>query len=132
MKITMYGIRSCHDCVDAEKLLNEKGISFDYYDFATDAEPGYKGIEEGAWACDRPYGVVHRAASAGLKPGAGSAILRWALRQAGYLRIDTHPDNTVMQGLLKKLGFTQRGIIHVSEDNDPRYAFDLTWPEEQP
>ena len=37
-----------------------------------------------------------------------------------------------MQGLLKKLGFTQRGIIHVSEDNDPRYAYDLTWPEEQP
>ena len=36
MKITMYGIRSCHDCVDAEKLLNEKGIAFDYYDFATD------------------------------------------------------------------------------------------------
>ena len=103
-----------------------------YYDFATDAEPGYRHIEEGAWACDRPYGVVHRAASAGLKPGAGSAILRWALRQAGYLRIDTHPDNTVMQGLLKKLGFTQRGIIHVSEDNDPRYAFDLTWPEEHP
>ncbi len=37
MKITMYGIKSCHDCVDAEKLLNEKGISFEYRDFAADA-----------------------------------------------------------------------------------------------
>ncbi len=37
MKITMYGIKSCHDCVDAEKLLNEKGIAFEYRDFATDA-----------------------------------------------------------------------------------------------
>ena len=37
MKITMYGIKSCHDCVDAEKLLNEKGIAFEYRDFAADA-----------------------------------------------------------------------------------------------
>ncbi len=36
MKITMYGIRSCHDCVDAEKLLNEKAIPFTYLDFAED------------------------------------------------------------------------------------------------
>ena len=27
MQITMYGIRSCHDCVDAEKLLNETWLS---------------------------------------------------------------------------------------------------------
>ena len=102
-----------------------------YYDFSADAEPGYRDIEEGQWACDRPYGVVHRAASAGLRPGTGTAILKWALHQAGYLRIDTHPDNTVMQGLLRKLGFTQRGIIHVSEDNDPRFAFDLMLKEEE-
>ena len=34
MQITMYGIRSCHDCVDAENLLKEKKISFTYLDFA--------------------------------------------------------------------------------------------------
>ena len=34
MQITMYGIRSCHDCVDAEKLLNEKQVAFTYLDFA--------------------------------------------------------------------------------------------------
>ncbi len=96
-----------------------------YYDYALDAEPGYRDITQGAWRLDRPYGVVHRAASAGLRAGVGTAILRWALAQSGYLRIDTHPDNTVMQGLLTKLGFQRRGIIHVSEDNDPRYAYDL-------
>ena len=100
-----------------------------YYDFSAEAEPGYRNIEEGAWACGRPYGVVHRAASAGLRPGVGAAMLRWALRQAGYLRIDTHPDNTVMQGLLKKLGFTRRGVIHVEEDNDPRFAYDMILEE---
>ena len=102
-----------------------------YYDFCADAEPGYRNIEDGEWASDQPYGVVHRAASAGLMPGIGSFILRWALAQAGYLRIDTHPDNKVMQGLLRKLGFRQRGIIHVTEDNDPRYAFDLTKGQEK-
>lgn len=29
-----------------------------------------------------------------------------------------------MQGLLKKLGFVQCGIIHVVEDNDPRIAYE--------
>ncbi len=100
-----------------------------YYDFCRDAEPGYRNIEEGAWAFDRPYGVVHRAASAGLRPGVGAAILSWALSQAGYLRIDTHPDNTVMQGLLNKLGFARRGVIHVEEDNDPRFAYDISQKE---
>ena len=107
-------------CTDGVKL---QGVF--YYDFCADAEPGYRDIEDGQWTYDRPYGVVHRAASAGLRSGIGTFILFWALDQAGYLRIDTHPDNTVMQGLLRKLGFIQRGIIHVTEDNDPRFAFDL-------
>ena len=29
-----------------------------------------------------------------------------------------------MQRLLGKLGFTQRGIIYVREDHDPRLAYD--------
>ena len=37
MKIVMYGIRSCHDCVDAVKLLDEKKIAYEYRDFAADA-----------------------------------------------------------------------------------------------
>lgn len=39
MAVKMYGIKSCHDCVDAEKLLNEKNITFEYLDFAK--EPLY-------------------------------------------------------------------------------------------
>ena len=35
----MYGIKSCHDCVDAEKLLNNHHIDFEYLDFAK--EPLY-------------------------------------------------------------------------------------------
>ena len=96
-----------------------------YFTQGKDIEPTYRLIEGGKWTADAPYGVVHRVATAGKMPGVGSFILRWALRQAGYLRIDTHPDNTVMQSLLRKLGFRQCGIIHVTQDPDPRLAFDL-------
>ena len=63
-------------------------------------------------------------ASGGTVPGMGKACLDWALARCRYLRIDTHGDNIPMQNLLKKLGFTQRGVIHVQEDNDPRLAYD--------
>lgn len=33
-------------------------------------------------------------------------------------------DNVVMQNPLHQLGFTQCGIIHVVEDNYPRYAYE--------
>lgn len=39
MAVKMYGIKSCHDCVDAESLLKEKKIEFEYLDFAK--EPLY-------------------------------------------------------------------------------------------
>ena len=89
-----------------------------------DIDPTYRVIHQGAWGWDAPYGVVHRLASDGSIPGAGSYCLRWALEQSGYLRVDTHGDNTVMQGFLNKLDFVYRGIIYVAEDNDPRLAYD--------
>ena len=39
-------------------------------------------------------------------------------------RIDTHPDNTVMQNMLAREGFVHRGTIYVREDNDLRMAFE--------
>ena len=82
----------------------------------------YRVIEDGNWLNDRPYGVVHRIASAGIAKGAASYCLEWALEQSGNLRIDTHRNNAVMQSLLKKLGFTYCGIIHV-EDGSERLAY---------
>ncbi len=111
----------CYVCVSADGV---EGVF--YYDYGMDIEPGYRDITEGSWQNGCCYGVVHRMASLGRRPGVGSRILGWALEQAGRVRIDTHPDNTVMQGLLCKLGFERRGVIHVVEDNDPRYAFEIT------
>ena len=82
----------------------------------------YVKIYEGQWLNDKPYGVVHRIASAGTVKGAGSFCLNWAFAQCGNLKIDTHRDNVVMQNTLKKNGFQYCGIIYL-EDGDERLAF---------
>ena len=89
-----------------------------------DIEPTYRNITEGKWMDDTAYGVVHRIASDGSEKGIGSFCVNWAYEQCHHLRIDTHGDNTVMQGMLRKLGFVHCGTIYVEEDNDPRLAFE--------
>ena len=106
---------------------NEAGrvIGTFFYTFGEDIEPTYRNIVDGAWLYPGPYGVVHRIASDGTENGTGAFCIRWALEQCGHLRIDTHGDNTVMQGLLQKLGFEQCGTIYVEEDDDPRKAYEI-------
>ena len=89
-----------------------------------DIEPTYRQITDGNWLDDSPYGVVHRIASDGSVKGAGAFCISWAYEQCGHLRIDTHGDNTVMQNLLRKLGFVHCGTIHVVEDDAPRLAYE--------
>nr|AHF24671.1 GNAT family acetyltransferase [uncultured bacterium Contig13] len=89
-----------------------------------DIEPTYRTITEGAWLDGSPYGVVHRIASDGSEKGVGLFCLDWAYARCGHLRIDTHGDNTVMQNLVRKAGFTHCGTIYVEEDDYPRLAFE--------
>ena len=96
-----------------------------FFDFGEDIEPTYRDITEGKWLCEGPYGVVHRIASDHSERGIGTFCIKWALTRCGHLRIDTHGDNTVMQGMLEKLGFVRCGTIYVEEDNDPRVAYEL-------
>ena len=84
----------------------------------------YRQITGGSWGAEEPYGVVHRLAGDGSVPGIGAFCLDWAWGQCGYLRVDTHPDNTVMQRLLDRLGFVRRGTIYVPQDPYPRFAYD--------
>ncbi len=95
-----------------------------FFDQGVDVEPTYAQIDDGAWLQEGPYGVVHRIAADGTVPGTGSFCLEWAFAQCGHLRIDTHEDNVVMQGLLRKLGFVRCGTIYVYEDRFPRLAFE--------
>ena len=64
----------------------------------------------------------------GSEKGIGAFCINWAFEQCGHLRIDTHGDNVVMQNLVKKLGFVHCGTIYVTEDNDPRLAYEKTGP----
>jgi hypothetical protein len=97
--------------------------------FAIAPEPTYAEITDGpGWLegdapfAEAPYGVVHRLASDGSVRGVGERCLGWSLERCGNLRVDTHADNTPMQTLLKRLGYTRRGTI-ILPDGTPRDAF---------
>ena len=107
-------------------VMDSRIVGVFFYDYGKDIEPTYRSIEDGTWSDASPYGVVHRIASDGTARGVGRFCLDWAFAQCGHLKIDTHPDNLVMQGLLAKLGFERRGIIHVEEDDYPRFAYEKT------
>ena len=95
-----------------------------YFIQGRNIEPTYREITDGEWMDESPYGVVHRVASDGSEKGIGAFCLSWAFEQCRHMRIDTHGDNAVMQGLLRKLGYIHCGTIYVEEDDYPRLAFE--------
>lgn len=94
-----------------------------FYDCGEEIEPTYRQID-GAWIGGSEYGVIHRIATDVDTHGVGRFCIHWGQAKSGHLRIDTHPDNHVMQSMLTKCGFTRCGIIHVEEDDNPRYAYE--------
>ena len=85
-------------------------------------DPTYAYIEDGEWPNTRPYGVLHRIASAGNVKGIASFCLAWCYEKCKNLRADTHNDNKVMQRVLEKNGFVRCGIIYIA-DGTPRIAY---------
>jgi RimJ/RimL family protein N-acetyltransferase len=86
-------------------------------------DPTYQKIE-GAWLNDRPYGTIHRLASAGITDGVFRRCLDFCLMQINEIRVDTHSDNTPMRNAVERAGFKRCGIIHVA-DGTPRIAYQL-------
>lgn len=86
-------------------------------------DPTYRVIEGTGWRSTQPYGTIHRIAGDG-SGGILHACVRFCREQIDYLRIDTHEDNRVMQGAVKKEGFVPCGIIYIA-DGSPRIAYDL-------
>lgn len=91
--------------------------------FAIGDDPTYAYIEDGKWLDASLYGVIHRVASNGTTRGVLARCIDFCRSQIPHLRIDTHADNHVMQGLLSAAGFTRCGIIYV-EDGSPRIAYE--------
>ena len=91
-------------------------------------DPTYSVIE-GAWPEEKPYYVIHRIAVAAPGQGLACKMFDWAyshIASKGYdtIRIDTHRDNCIMKHVLTKYGFTECGVIHLS-NGDPRDAYHL-------
>lgn len=90
--------------------------------FAVEEDPTYRRIEQGAWLCGGPYGVVHRITARQGVRGAASFCLAWCYEQCGNIRIDTHRDNRPMRRCLERNGFIYCGVIHIA-DGSERIAF---------
>lgn len=83
----------------------------------TSESPEYDSLP---WTTSRPAIVIHRMAvdPACQRGGVGTALFRFAQDLAvqqglGAMRIDTYSLNDRMQALIRKMGFTQVGTIHL-------------------
>ena len=91
--------------------------------FILTGEPTYARIDGGAWLDDtKPYGVIHRLASAPESHGIARACFDWCYQQIPNLRVDTHRDNHIMQHIVEQNGFTYCGIIYLL-NGDERLAY---------
>lgn len=108
------------------------------YMYEPNGEPTYDSID-GAWltkgdSAQPSYACMHRVAVAEGKTGKGYAkhMVQAALGQAredGFegLRIDTHPGNLAMRGLVEGLDFEYCGMIyiaHAGEGTPDRVAYE--------
>ena len=104
-------------------VLSCEGDIHGVFAFFLGEDPTYRVIQGNGWRSSAPCGTIHRIAGDG-SGGILHACVGFCRKQIGYLRIDTHEDNRVMQGALKKEGFVPCGIIHIA-DGSPRIAYDL-------
>lgn len=97
-----------------------------------EGESTYEKIEKGEWLTgpDADYVVIHRIATHSdyKRRGTAGSFLKKAEdlgreHGAGSIRIDTHPDNRIMQNWLKKNGFSYCGWIWLVT-GDLRYAYE--------
>ena len=105
--------------VDDDKIVG-------YFAFLPSPEPTYDRIYEGKWLDDTlPYHVIHRIASYPDVHGIFSSIMDFCFSHGTNIRIDTHPDNKIMQHNILKHGFTYCGIIYLAS-GDERLAYQKT------
>lgn len=104
---------------------NDEGNIVGAFTFIIGDDPTYEKIYSGQWLNDKPYGVIHRLASNGTTRGITKTCIEWCLKQIKNIRIDTHHDNKVMQGLLGKMKFEYCGIIHTHNGTE-RLAYQIS------
>lgn len=93
-------------------------------------DPTYDYLEAGEWLSSNKYAVIHRAVVADAYKGQGivSKIFNLSYqlalnKNAGSIRIDTHPDNKAMKKVIAKEGFKYCGVIY-TENGSKRDAYE--------
>ena len=89
--------------------------------FFPQGDPIYNNIE-GKWLNSDPHSAIHRVASSGERKGVLTSCVEFCLSISGNLKIDTHPDNKIMQRSLEKAGFTLCGRLTMP-DGSTRLAY---------
>nr|ACM90949.1 acetyltransferase [uncultured bacterium URE12] len=102
---------------------DEKITVVGVFAFITGNDPTYSSID-GAWHSDKPYGTIHRLASAGITGGIAKTCFDYCSKRISYLRIDTHEANTPMYKAVLDYGFRKCGTI-ITDNGTPRTAFDF-------
>lgn len=80
-------------------------------------EPAYDDLTGGEWLTAGDYACVHRVCVNEIFVGMGfskrfmQAVEAMAAEQVRSIRIDTHPDNQIMQGLIRTMGYTYCGDV---------------------
>lgn len=101
---------------------DEEGNLTGTFCFMEGPDPTYHVIYEGEWLNNEPYGVIHRITTNGKQKGVAATCLQWCYKRCSNVRVDTHRDNSVMQNILTKHGFSRCGIIHIRNGSE-RIAF---------
>lgn len=106
------------------QLVCEDGRIVGAFALCAGEDKTYQLIEDGQWLNGEPYLTVHRVAGLSGVRGILKTILTFSESRPGArnIRIDTHPDNKIMQHLLTKYGYTKCGIIYHT-DGTPRFAY---------
>ena len=95
------------------------GYPGEHFAFLPSPEPTYAAIYEGAWLDDTmPYHVVHRMGGVPTAKGIFASAMDYCFKVDPNIRIDTHRDNTIMQHLVEKHGFTRCGIIYLANGHE--------------
>ena len=80
-------------------------------------EPAYNDLTGGEWLTQGEYACVHRLCTNEIFVGMGfskhfmMAAEAMASERVKSIRIDTHPDNKIMQGLISRLGYSYCGDV---------------------
>lgn len=109
-------------------VFEENDVICGYCTITFGDEADYQVID-GAWKTQRPYGVVHRMAFGAHCRGRGLATEAFSLiknycvtRGAEAIRIDTPPENMVMQHVLNRENFEYCGVVTVA--GGPKLAYE--------